>query len=61
MLGLRLRDGLPTSHFDHADEVVNRALESGWLDPQALESGRLVLTLSGRLMADGLAVALSED
>ncbi|WP_250035946.1 radical SAM family heme chaperone HemW [Paractinoplanes maris] len=52
MLRVRLRDGIA---LDRVDPVgAKQALANGLLDPQAYESGRLVLTLRGRLLADAV-------
>ncbi|MGH3170907.1 MAG: radical SAM family heme chaperone HemW [Trebonia sp.] len=55
MLGIRLRDGLPAraltaSALAHAERTMVPAL----IDPSAFRSGRLVLTLQGRLLADAI-------
>ena len=52
MLRVRLRDGIG---LDKVDQVgAKQALANGLLDPAAYESGRLVLTLRGRLLADAV-------
>ncbi|WP_127504853.1 radical SAM family heme chaperone HemW [Actinoplanes solisilvae] len=52
MLRVRLRDGIA---LDRVDQVgAKQALANGLLDPGAYESGRLVLTLRGRLLADAV-------
>lgn len=55
MLGLRLREGLPTSLI--APELADRVRQfaaDGLLDSAALRVGRAVLTDAGRLLADAL-------
>jgi putative oxygen-independent coproporphyrinogen III oxidase len=55
MLGLRLRDGLPTRDLSAAGrDAATRAATYGLLDRRALGDGRLVLTLRGRLLADAV-------
>ncbi|GIJ47129.1 coproporphyrinogen III oxidase [Virgisporangium aliadipatigenens] len=55
MLRVRLRDGLPLEHLDEAGrKEALRQAEAGLLDPAKLEAGRVVLTLRGRLLADGV-------
>jgi oxygen-independent coproporphyrinogen-3 oxidase len=50
MLGVRLREGLPVEGLDVPEHLRAR----GWVDGAALDAGRLVLTRSGRLMADAV-------
>lgn len=53
MLELRLVAGLDLDVLDHAGrEAAARATRDGLLDGGALDSGRAVLTLRGRLLAD---------
>jgi putative oxygen-independent coproporphyrinogen III oxidase len=63
MLGLRTKRGLAiaflTDHYPAAGQAVQDALEAGWLEPDAFDAGRVVLTGSGRLLADGLSVRLT--
>jgi oxygen-independent coproporphyrinogen-3 oxidase len=55
MLRLRLDSGLPLDRLEAAGvEVARRAATDGLLDASALASGRAVLTLRGRLLADAL-------
>jgi oxygen-independent coproporphyrinogen-3 oxidase len=71
MLRLRLRAGLPLDRLGPAGSgapspgpdpavarVIAEAAADGRLDPAALADGRLVLTLRGRLLADGLVLAI---
>ncbi|MCM4080572.1 radical SAM family heme chaperone HemW [Paractinoplanes hotanensis] len=52
MLRVRLREGIA---LDRVDRVgAKQALADGLLDPAAYESGRLALTLRGRLLADAV-------
>jgi oxygen-independent coproporphyrinogen-3 oxidase len=55
LLELRLATGLP---IDLLDQIGRHALDAqvqrGLLDPAELEDGRVVLTLSGRLLADAV-------
>lgn len=57
MLGVRLCEGLPVEGLDVPEHL--RAL--GWVDGVALDAGRLVLTRSGRLMADAVVRDLLGD
>jgi oxygen-independent coproporphyrinogen-3 oxidase len=53
MLGLRLADGLPRAELDApARAIADRAVSDGLLT--ATPAGRLVLTRSGRLLADAV-------
>ncbi|OKI14159.1 radical SAM family heme chaperone HemW [Streptomyces sp. CB03911] len=55
LLELRLVEGCPLSLLAPAGlEAAHRALDDGLLDPAAFEAGRAVLTLRGRLLADGV-------
>lgn len=60
MLGLRLREGIARDLVFRATEALESALGAGWIEPGAWDDGRLVLTLRGRLMADRLALELTE-
>ncbi|GGJ74292.1 coproporphyrinogen III oxidase [Pilimelia anulata] len=55
MLGLRLADGLPVAALAPAGRAAaGVAAADGLLDAGALAAGRAVLTLRGRLLADGV-------
>jgi oxygen-independent coproporphyrinogen-3 oxidase len=55
MLRLRLAEGLALSTLDDAGrEAARRALDDGLLDPGGYSSGRAVLTMRGRLLADAV-------
>ncbi|HWG00928.1 MAG TPA: radical SAM family heme chaperone HemW [Trebonia sp.] len=55
MLGVRLRAGFPlTGLTADARELTERALVPALVDPLAHESGRVVLTRQGRLLADAV-------
>jgi putative oxygen-independent coproporphyrinogen III oxidase len=55
MLGLRLSDGLPlTALSEPAQAGASRSAAAGHLDPASWESGKLVLTREGRLLADAI-------
>jgi putative oxygen-independent coproporphyrinogen III oxidase len=59
MLGLRLAEGLPLAGLDTAGrEAAAQAVSDGLLVPAAASQGRAVLTLRGRLLADGVVRAL---
>ncbi len=59
LLGIRLRDGLPVEVLDAAGRAALPAqVEDGLVEPDALERGRVVLTLRGRLLADAVVRAL---
>ena len=61
LLEVRLRDGLPIGLVNDADPVVRDLAADGLVDPVALDSGRLVLTVSGRLLADLVLRRLLRD
>ena len=50
MLAVRLAEGMPISHRHLADELAGEGL----VEAGALQSGRLVLTRQGRLLADSV-------
>ncbi|MFC9327783.1 radical SAM family heme chaperone HemW [Kitasatospora sp. NPDC057015] len=55
LLELRLVEGCPLDLLAPAGlEAAHRALADGLLDPAAFDGGRAVLTLQGRLLADGV-------
>jgi putative oxygen-independent coproporphyrinogen III oxidase len=55
MLRVRLAGGLPLESLDAAGRAgAARALGDGLLEPGAYRSGRVVLTLRGRLLADAV-------
>ena len=55
LLGVRLRAGLPVDGLDADQVAAARAMAAeGLLDPAALDGGRIVLTLAGRLLADAV-------
>ena len=58
MLGIRTREGLPLSLVSHSAAAV--ALADGNLEAEQYEMGRVVLTRSGRLIADALLRAFSD-
>ncbi|MDQ2847450.1 MAG: radical SAM family heme chaperone HemW [Actinomycetota bacterium] len=59
LLRLRLVEGLPSDTLDGAAQrQASLEAADGLLDPTALAAGRLVLTPTGRLLADGLALRL---
>ena len=58
MLGIRTREGLPLSVVAH--DAAAAALADGNLDVEQYEMGRVVLTRSGRLIADALLRAFSD-
>ncbi len=59
LLRLRLSDGLDLAVLSDAGRMQAAvAVDDGLLDPSALDSGRAVLTLAGRLLADGIALRL---
>lgn len=60
MLELRLSDGLAVAALDAGGAAAARsAAVDGLLEPGALDSGRAVLTRSGRLLADAVVRALA--
>jgi oxygen-independent coproporphyrinogen-3 oxidase len=52
MLRVRLKDGIELTKVDAG--AAKQALDDGLLEPAAFDSGRLVLTLRGRLLADAV-------
>ncbi|MCS6710775.1 coproporphyrinogen III oxidase [Brachybacterium sp. EF45031] len=55
MLGLRIVDGLPVEDVpEQGRAAIELHRERGHLEPAALADGRLVLTRSGRLLADAV-------
>jgi len=55
LLRVRLRDGLPVEVLSQSGTVAARcAIDDGLLDASAFADGRVVLTLRGRLLADGV-------
>lgn len=59
LLRLRLSEGLPTGLLSPAGRrQADQEAADGLLDPAALAAGSAVLTLRGRLLADGIAVRL---
>ena len=59
LLELRLRDGLAVDVLDEAGRAALPAqVEDGLVEPEALERGRVALTLRGRLLADAVVRAL---
>ena len=55
LLEVRLRDGLPVDALRPAGAAAARRYAAeGLLEPGALETGRVVLTLRGRLLADAV-------
>jgi oxygen-independent coproporphyrinogen-3 oxidase len=55
LLELRLVEGLPLDLLDEAgQQAAKRAAAEGLLDGDALSGGRMVLTLRGRRLADGV-------
>ena len=57
LLGIRLSDGLPTSQLADRTRVAG-LIAAGLVDGAAAISGRVVLTLRGRLLADRVVRAL---
>ena len=59
MLQLRLSEGLDVGELDAAGRLAAQLeVSAGLLDPAAFERGRAVLTLRGRLLADGVVARL---
>ncbi len=59
LLEIRLRDGLAVDVLDEAGRAALPAqVEDGLVEPEALERGRVALTLRGRLLADAVVRAL---
>ena len=61
LLRLRLSEGLPAELLTDAGRAQARdAADRGLLQPERLAEGKAVLTVTGRLLADGLALRLAE-
>ena len=61
LLRLRLAEGLPIGLLSDAGRThAAAAAEQGLLEPDQLAAGRAVLTVTGRLLADGLALRLAD-
>jgi oxygen-independent coproporphyrinogen-3 oxidase len=59
MLELRLDSGLPVDLLDQAArDALPGLVERRLISPAALTAGVVALTISGRLLADGVARAL---
>ena len=59
LLEIRLRDGLSVDVLDQVGRAALPAqVEDGLVEPEALERGRVALTLRGRLLADAVVRAL---
>jgi len=58
LLEVRLADGLALEDDDAARGAAAREAAAGRLDPAALDAGRAVLTLDGRLLGDAVARVL---
>ncbi len=59
LLRLRLREGLPVQVLSPTGRIRTQVeAADGLLDPDALAAGTAVLTRTGRLLADGLALRL---
>jgi oxygen-independent coproporphyrinogen-3 oxidase len=60
LLGIRLREGLPLSDLDERGRAAAAtAARDGLLERHALQAGRAVLTLRGRLLADAVVRELT--
>ncbi|HHW82785.1 MAG TPA: coproporphyrinogen III oxidase [Actinomycetales bacterium] len=63
MLEVRLREGIALETFPREREVeaaVGEMVVEGWLERDAAARGRVVLTRTGRLMADAVTRALTD-
>ena len=59
LLELRLADGIPLDVLGNAEApAAARLVSEGLLEPETYHAGRAVLTLRGRLLADGVVRAL---
>ena len=62
LLQLRLAEGLPLAVLDQAGRrAAGEEVDAGLLDASAFKAGAAVLTLSGRLVADGVVRRLLPD
>ena len=60
MLGIRMRDGIATPDGVRPETIAG-LIADGLVDPASAMRGRLVLTLTGRLLADTVIRALWQD
>jgi oxygen-independent coproporphyrinogen-3 oxidase len=61
LLRLRLSDGIEVDGLLPAGrQAAGRAVADGLLEPKSWARGRAVLTLRGRLLADGIALQLTD-
>ena len=58
MLGVKTREGISLSSLPGAEALAEQWHEQGWLEQDALADGRLVLSATGRLLADRLTTEL---
>lgn len=58
MLGLKTRDGISVDSLHGADQLADQWREQGWVEAEELVAGRIVLTATGRLLADRLTTEL---
>ncbi len=58
MLGVRRREGIAVDSLP-GSAAASQLAADGLLDTHALENGRAVLTMSGRLLADRVTLALA--
>ena len=62
LLGVRIREGLPTSELDDdGRQAVAGLIADGWVEGRPALQGRVVLTREGRLMADAVVRRLLPD
>jgi oxygen-independent coproporphyrinogen-3 oxidase len=62
MLESRIRQGLALEALTPSERArVGRLVEDGLIDSAAVESGRLVLTRRGRLLADAVVREVLDD
>ena len=55
LLAVRMREGLPTSDLDpEGRAAVAGLIADGWVEGREALAGRVVLTRTGRLMADAV-------
>ena len=58
MLGVKTRDGVPLEALPGSDTLVQQWRDQGWVEQDKCDRGRLVLTATGRLLADRLTTEL---
>lgn len=58
MLGVKTREGLSFESLPGADTLIQQWRDQGWVEEDALSRGQIVLSATGRLLADRLTTEL---